>query len=141
MSQISRFAGDGPGQAGCVVGLGRTDGTAVLAVSGELDAATVDQLQEPLRRVAASDQSAIIDLTECGFIDSAVVATLVAVARSMATEASELRLVAKPGSQPLRVLEITGLNGRLPVYGRLADALGAQAAAVAASRLPGNSSG
>ena len=124
MSQISRLGGNGSGPSRCQVDLSRAGGSIVVSVSGELDAATVGLLEEPLLHAAAAHQDAVVDLSGCGFIDSAVIAALVTAQRCMTRGGASLKVVGKAPSQPLRVLEITGLDDHLPVCETVADAVG-----------------
>jgi anti-sigma B factor antagonist len=46
------------------------DGATVVAVSGELDAASAPLLQPPLTQVTARADAVVLDLTDCQFVDS-----------------------------------------------------------------------
>lgn len=141
MSLVSVSAANGSGPSSCEVELTRAAGTLVLAVSGELDAATVGRLEEPLLHAVASHEDAVVDLTRCEFIDSTVVATLVMAYRCSNREDSFLRLVGTLQSQPWRVLEITGLDDHLPLYSGLVEALEGKAPDERGARLPEAASG
>lgn len=85
------------------------DGTAVAAVAGEIDLATVEQVERALAAPAAAGLRVIVDLTGCDFIDSSGLRALVS-ARSTAAEAGGgiALVVGDPGL--LRVLEVAALD-------------------------------
>jgi anti-sigma B factor antagonist len=85
------------------------DGAAVLAVSGELDIAAVDEFLEHGEKLIHSGVAVItIDLGEVSFIDSSGLGALVRL-RQSAAEGQRLRLGTVPKSVA-RVLQITGLT-------------------------------
>ncbi len=85
-----------------------------IAVSGELDVATAEDLERAIRRAEASDAlSIIVDLSGLRFIDSTGVRLLhEAHARSRA-DADRLALLRGPAAVQ-RVLELNGLLDQLP---------------------------
>ena len=93
-----------------------------VAVQGEIDLALSDELQ---KRVAeASDGQAsivIVDLTECLFIDSRGLSTLLNAARRLTRSGGALAVVC-PNPTPMRVFEITQTNDTLNVAGTDAEA-------------------
>jgi anti-anti-sigma factor len=94
-------------------------GAVVVRVEGELDMASVPELEEAVAASASAPQL-VIDLTRCTFVDSAGVRALV----GAAGEASESRLalvVTDPGI--LRVLQITGVDAMVAVHGSLDAAI------------------
>lgn len=82
-------------------------GVTVVAVQGELDMYTAPRLQEVLREVASrhAGDRLVVDLTECGFMDSTALSVLIAVNKRAA---APLDLVAHVGA--LRVLTVSGLQ-------------------------------
>lgn len=100
-----------PGEDGCVY----------VTVVGELDLYTAPQLEQALEQPASEF---VIDLVECEFIDSTALGVLVA-ARA---RVGRLALIA-PGLEVQRILEISGLDRILPVYGsrRSVQRIGADA--------------
>ena len=98
-------------------------GVAAVQVSGELDLASVGKLEASIEQALAQDPAPLlIDLTECGFIDSAVLSVLVGLARRPADSASP-RFAVVAQDQPLSVLRLAGLDQIMPVYPSLAEAL------------------
>lgn len=97
------------------------EGTSVVHVSGELDMATTPELEEVVESVDLAGR-VVIDLTECGFLDSSAVRVLVGTARSSEEAGGSLSIVANdPGI--LRVLEIAAVDTMLPVHQTLDSAL------------------
>ena len=92
---------------------------AVLTVGSELDLATVSRFEAALGRVSGSVRL-IVDLTECSFLDSSAVRVLLA--RAAEDTASTLTVVA-PDAGVRKVLEIAGLDTKLPIYPTVAEAL------------------
>ena len=61
--------------------------------------------------------SIVLDLSDATFIDSSVIHTLIAThQRAQATPGEQLAIVAPDGTIAARVLELTGLDDRLPIY-------------------------
>jgi anti-anti-sigma factor len=95
----------------------------VLTVHGELDLSTAPELREPLERAIEGDQrSILIDLTNCGFIDSTGVALIVEAWHRLEREQGHLALCC-PSSQVRRVLEITGIDSSISLHSERGDAL------------------
>ena len=93
----------------------------IVAAQGELDLHTAPRLAEALAPHVDAGGYVIADLTAVTFMDSSGVAVFVnALARARETGA-ELA-IAGPQPRVRRVLEITGLDGMLPVHDSLAAA-------------------
>jgi anti-anti-sigma factor len=107
----------------CRVEVSRSDGAIILTVEGQLDAATVGDFEPPLLQAVESGENVIVDLSACNFIDSAVIAALVLAKRCMRPYGTSLRLVGGDVSQPLRALEIAGLEGQVAVFPSLTAAV------------------
>jgi anti-sigma B factor antagonist len=90
------------------------DGWTRVAVSGELDLATVDPFSGAVRDGLAAG-AVVIDLRDVSFMDSAGVRALNTALREAAGTGRELRVA--EGMQPIvrQVLEITGMLGLLQV--------------------------
>jgi anti-sigma B factor antagonist len=91
-------------------------GVEAIRVQGELDLATVGEFEERITRALDGRRRRImIDLTACRFIDSSVLAALIQLrARGGSSDQSRFAVVAE--AQPLRVLRMTGLDQRIPVF-------------------------
>ena len=95
-------------------------GAVVLHVSGELDLATASRLEDAIAD-AAPAAHIVIDLSDCTFLDSSGVRSLVKAGRETQPEA-RVDLVTADASI-LRVLEITGVDTVLTVHPSVEAAL------------------
>ena len=92
------------------------NGVRVLSVRGELDLQTADGLRRRLPERFTVTAPAVLDLTECGFMDSTGISVIVVACRQAESDGHPgLVLVAPSGSQVRTVLRLTGLDSRLPV--------------------------
>ena len=96
-------------------------GLVVVGVEGEIDVATAPALERALAD-AGAEKRVVLDLTECQFIDSSGLRTLLG-ARSAAESAggSLVLVVSDPGL--LRVFEVVGLGDVLEIHDTLDRAL------------------
>lgn len=99
-------------------------GVDVLVVEGEVDMQTAPRLRMALDEQLATGAPFILDLCGVSFLDSTGVAVLARAARGMRTP---LALACAEASAVHRVLEITGLAGRLALHPTRAAALEAAA--------------
>ncbi len=93
------------------------DNCAVVRVDGEVDMASVSELEQAIAR-AASAPHLVIDLGSCTFLDSAgtrVIAETIRKAPRVSVVATD------PGV--LRVLEITAVDSMISVHASVEDAL------------------
>ena len=95
----------------------RSDAEHRVTVAGELDIATVEQLERALVSVEEGDATMIVlDLSRLTFIDSTGLRLVLDLNDRCGGEADRLRIVA--GSPALeRLLDIVGLRDRLPLIG------------------------
>ena len=97
-------------------------GHAVVRLKGELDIATVDDLRDNLRKARQTyGEHVILDLAELEFMDSQGLSVIVGCHKAVTAGGGSLALVA-PRPIVRRTLEITGLSGRLPVFGSIEEA-------------------
>ena len=86
-------------------------GAVVIAVSGDLDIATADQLfrdaNEALR--AAAPTTLVLDLSGVAFLDSSGIGTLVEL-RNVAGDTGGDLVLRRPSDRTRRLLEITALD-------------------------------
>ena len=96
-------------------------GATVVRVSGEVDLATVSELE---RELAASVrvQSLVVDLTDCTFLDSSGVRVLLAAAAQAEAAGERFSLVADEGGVR-RTLDIAAVPDRVPVHATVAAAV------------------
>lgn len=105
------------------------DGVELLLVEGELDIATAPRLISVLNKAVQEVlHSLVVDLSECGFMDSTGLALLINAHRRLARRSKGFAVVCPPG--PLRrVFEVTDMVDTLHVC---PDRESARAAAVPA---------
>jgi anti-anti-sigma factor len=95
------------------VNVHRDERATVLALSGELDLASGSTLEQELQNAIRSDaETVILDLRELDFIDSTGLSIIVK-ASQHADEAGKRFGVVRGGPQVERLLDLTGLTGRL----------------------------
>jgi anti-anti-sigma factor len=98
-------------------------GLAVVNMRGEHDITTHRALLEALEE-AAAQSNVLVDLSECTFIDSTVIAALIATAQALQARQEQLVLVIPPEQrQPTRVAALTNLGEILPCHTTLRAAL------------------
>jgi anti-anti-sigma factor len=104
------------------------DGARVVRVAGEVDISTHESLGEHLARAvraAGAGQPVVVDLSSCDFIDSSGIRALLLGFRT-AEENSDARppfAIAGPTPQVARVLELTGVDDAIGIYGSVDEAL------------------
>jgi anti-sigma B factor antagonist len=93
------------------------DGVAGVAVRGEVELATAPELTVALEEgIRRSSGAFVVDLVAVDFLDSSGVACLVRARALLGRGDRALALVCPPGSVR-RVLELTGIDELVPVYG------------------------
>jgi anti-sigma B factor antagonist len=96
-------------------------GVRLLEVHGELDLSTAAELEQPLAEATErADAAVLIDLADCGFIDSTGIALIVRAWQRIDAAAGNggkggLVLCCQ-NEQVRRVLEVTGLENSLRVF-------------------------
>ena len=98
-----------------------SEGGAVVHVDGELDLATVPELERLLANVDLGGRL-VIDLTPCTFLDSSAVRVLIMTIRDAGERGGEVTLVA-PDPGVARVLEIASVDSMTTVHPTLDAAL------------------
>lgn len=95
---------------------GRRDGTTlVLVVAGELDLASVPDLDAALKAAQRADETHILlDLTKVEFIDTVGLAALVQTSERFAGESKRLTIRSSTHAGVRRILELTELDTELP---------------------------
>jgi anti-sigma B factor antagonist len=112
-----------PGREPAVAGVERVDGGTVVRLAGELDLYNAGDVREAL--LAACEQQPerlVVDLGEVSFLDSTVLGVLVE-ARSRVTDKRTFMLAA-PGKEARRALDLSGLDRHFSVYESVELALG-----------------
>jgi anti-anti-sigma factor len=83
-------------------------GRHTLALSGELDLGSANELEQAVREVCASGAELVLDLREVTFMDSTGLRVLIVAGALCEENGHELRIV--PGEDIQRILEMTGLD-------------------------------
>jgi anti-sigma B factor antagonist len=98
-----------------------TNGTWVVAASGEVDLYTVPELERALASsLTAGATQLVVDLTEASFVDSTVLHVLLRAARQLDGTEGEL-IVAAPDPNVRRVFGITGFDRLFSIVSSLSD--------------------
>jgi anti-anti-sigma factor len=100
-----------------------TNDTAVVALVGEHDLHSRAALRATLA-YAAEGRNVLVDLSQCTFVDSAIISLLLATQRTLNARNARCELVipAQAG-YVTRLFEITGIEGLFTVHGSRAAAL------------------
>lgn len=97
-------------------------GMSMIAIAGEVDRTNSAQLADYIERVRRPGDHAVFDLAELSFLDSSGLHVVLACARQCAAEGVDLHLAAAQGA-PARLLTITGVDRRIPVYATAEQAI------------------
>jgi anti-anti-sigma factor len=98
------------------------DGYTVVALRGELDVCTIAEAVRTLTACASSGARIVVDLAELTFIDCGSLRALVSV-RAQARQAGGDLALADPQPIVLRLLILTGMISRCPVFISVHDAV------------------
>ena len=97
-------------------------GACVVKLGGELDLYNAPQVRDALREACSdSPQRVVVDLSEVEFIDSTALGVLIE-ARTRIDNRRAF-LLAAPGLETRRALEISGLDRHFAVHDSVSDAL------------------
>jgi anti-sigma B factor antagonist len=112
-------------------------GTWVFVIEGEVDLACADRVRDALTASARHGaDTVIVDLARCTFLDSSGLRALLEAQRELSEPAGGPGLlIAAPGSQPRRILEMTALETVVPIFATRDEA------EAAAARAPGDGAG
>ena len=99
----------------------------VVRVTGEVDMSHEEELRGELRTAIATDAKGIVvDLTECEFIDSSGVRSLLLSREAQHSEEGSERLaVAASSEQILRILSVMGIDRVIPIRPTVEEAAAA----------------
>ena len=90
------------------VSIERRDGAATIAISGELDLASISTAREAVEHVLATDDAIVLDLTGIAFIDSTGLGLIAFTAQQIGD-----RLTVIPSPVTRRLLDLTGMSDHL----------------------------
>jgi anti-anti-sigma factor len=103
----------------------RSDGYAIVTISGEIDIARAPALREQLIGLLRPGASRlVVNLSGVTFCDASGLAVLVGVARRVGLLGGVLRLAA-PTPLVSTVLRLTGLDSRFEIFASVPEAIGA----------------
>jgi len=94
------------------------NGIEIFAVTGELDQATAADLREPMQKaIEAGTDSVVLDMTDCGFIDSTGLGVIVEAHKQLQQRnGTEARFaICCPEPEVRRLLEVTGLDQAIAI--------------------------
>ena len=101
-----------------------TGGVPVVTAPAEIDVTTAGQLRAMLTEwTARGHTTVVVDLTGTQFCDSGGVAVLARAHKHALAEGGELRLVLPAGGSVPRILAVTGLDGVIPHFTGLEQAV------------------
>jgi len=101
-----------------IAGIARDDGIVVVSLAGELDLYNAQTVREALLECCSeSPDRLIVDLTEVKFIDSTALGVLIEARTRMANRRAFM--LASPGLETRRALEISGLDRHFSVHDSL----------------------
>ena len=107
-----------------VAGISRTDGSVVVSLAGELDLYNAHEVREALLECCAEGPNRlVVDLSGVKFIDSTALGVLIEARTRM--ENRRAFMLAAPGLETRRALEISGLDRHFAVHDSLDAALAA----------------
>jgi anti-sigma B factor antagonist len=105
-----------------VLGVERQGDACVVKLGGELDLYNAQQVREALAEATAdSPQRIVVDLGEVEFIDSTALGVLIEARTRL--DNSHAFLLAAPGLETRRALEISGLDRHFGVHDSVSEAL------------------
>jgi anti-sigma B factor antagonist len=114
--------GAGSERLDAVAGVERSNGRVVVSLAGELDLYNAHVVREALLRCAAEEpERLVVDLSAVRFIDSTALGVLIEARTRMPNRRAFL--LASPGLETRRALEISGLDRHFAVHGTLDEAL------------------
>lgn len=97
--------------------------TAVIHLSGQLDALSATHVRNEIASAVATGHSRlVVDLAEVGFVDSSGLGSLIGGLKAARVAGGDLR-IAQPSKQVVSVLALTMLDRVLRTYPTVADAL------------------
>ncbi len=90
----------------------RTGDAVVVVATGEIDLATVDDVDAAIEAARGEARRIVLDLRAVSFIDSAGLRLVISQSRALAEEGAEFAVVRGP-REVQRVFDLVGLEGRV----------------------------
>jgi anti-sigma B factor antagonist len=105
--------------------LRHSGGASVVALLGEHDLSSADEVRSALDDARTNGHAVIVDLSHTEFVDSAVISTLIASQREVTADGAPWAAVVGDGAGTAvrRIFELTGLDVLMPVYETTDEAL------------------
>src|SRR5919197_2929350 len=101
------------------------NGAVVVSLQGELDLYNADEVREALAgAVGGQPERLVVDLSEVEFIDSTALGVLIEARTRLANRRAFL--LAAPGLETRRALEISGLDRHFSIHATVDEAIGAK---------------
>lgn len=90
-------------------------GATVVAVTGELDAATTATLQQPLSEISAQRDAVVLDLSDCQFVDSTGLHAIIDARGALEQRGGRFALCCTEHGPVARVIEVA-LPGMIELH-------------------------
>jgi len=97
----------------------------IVAIRGELDLQSGQAARRVLKMAAPDERALVIDLTQCTFIDSSGLSTLIETSRIRGPERCPV-IVCEPGGVVAQLISLTGVDQIFRIVASLADAESAE---------------
>jgi anti-sigma B factor antagonist len=108
-----------------VAGVERNGGTTVVRLTGELDLYNAHLVRDALvETIAATPERLVVDLGEVTFVDSTALGVLIEARKRLPNRRAFL--LAAPGIETRRALEVSGLDRHFAVYDTVEAAAAAE---------------
>jgi anti-anti-sigma factor len=106
------------------VELERTDGVAIVSLTGEHDLTTAQAVRDCVEEALAGEGGLVMSLSAAEFIDSSIIGVVLDAQRQAEEAGVGFATVLEGGAAPVRrVLEVTGLDSNLPVRDNRREAI------------------
>ena len=106
------------------------DGARVITVQGAFDMVLAPRVERALREaVADPGQALVVDLSECEFIDSTGLTTLLSAAKALPDDQIPILLASPPSSEVRRMLDLVGISLSVSTFDTVGDAIAASSSA------------
>ena len=124
VTSTSAFDGSEGAREDPISGIAHDNGATVVSLAGELDLYNAHVVRETLLQVCSeSPERLVVDLSAVRFMDSTALGVLIEARTRMPNRRAFL--LAAPGLETRRALEISGLDRHFSVHDSLEDALAA----------------
>jgi anti-sigma B factor antagonist len=105
------------------IDLERDGEVTIVVVRGEHDLSTAETLRSQLEAVREQRRPFVVDLSAATFIDSAVLGVLIAAHDRASTDGTAMAFAVGLAPTVRKIIDLTGLEGVLPIAESRADAI------------------